>query len=105
MDRPRGVLFDLDNTAYPYDPCHAAGLAAATNEAANLRPDWNLAVGDFERLYDDARRAVKEQVGPNAAAVHCRLLYCKLLVERRLGRSDLDLTQSLHDAYWAGYFA
>lgn len=103
MTTPRGLLMDLDNTAYAYDPCHEAGLAAGAARLTEMRPNW--AGADFRRDYNAARVAVKKQLGPRSAAVHCRLLYCKRLVEDRLGRSDLALAQALHDAYWLGYFA
>src|SRR5262249_12562074 len=86
------------------DPCHEAGLAAAAARAAELRPDWSEGAA-IRGDYDAARASVQKRLGPRAAAGHCRLVYFKRLVERRLGRSDLDLTQALHDAYWLGYFA
>lgn len=100
---PDVLLLDLDNTVYAYDPCHRAGLAAAQESCAKLDPSW----GDprhFEADYGAARAEVKEQVGQQAAG-HSRLLYFKLMLERRHGRSRLAAARDLEDAYWRGYFA
>ena len=101
MPMPRGLLLDLDNTAYAYAPCHEAGLLAGWDAARAWYPNE----ADFRAAYGDARRRVKEQVGPRSAAVHCRLLYFKALVEDHRGRSDSAEAQRLHRAYWDGYFA
>jgi HAD superfamily hydrolase (TIGR01549 family) len=101
---PRFVLFDLDNTVYPYDPCHRSGLALAQAAAAALDSAWADPAA-FRAGYDRARRAVKARVGKAAASSHCRLLYFKQQVEERSGRSDLAASLLLHDAYWKGYFA
>ncbi|MFO0810367.1 MAG: HAD-IA family hydrolase [Gemmataceae bacterium] len=89
MPPPRAILFDLDNTAYAYAPCHAAGLAASGVSAAD---------------YETARAAVKRLVA-GTAAEHSRLLYFKTITEQSHGCSKLRTALTLHDAYWRGYFA
>lgn len=103
MARPTGILFDLDNTAYAYEPCHAAGMVVAQRHAATLHPRWALA-REFDTDYARARQAVKRQLGKQAAS-HCRLLYFKNMVEAQLGRTVIAATRTLHDAYWEGYFS
>ncbi len=103
MSAPGVLLLDLDNTVYPYAPCHSAGLEAAQAAAAGLEAAWRDP-GRFERDYSTAREAVKRQIGAQAAA-HSRLLYFKVMVERRFGGSRLAASRRLQDAYWRGYFA
>lgn len=93
MIKPQVILFDLDNTVYPYDPCHHAGMQRVTEMYSPGLPE----------AYDAARKAVKRHVGKVAGA-HCRLLYFKELIETATGKSDLNLTIELHDAYWEAYF-
>ena len=103
MTAPRALLLDLDNTAYAYAPCHAAGLAAAQAVAAALAPAWGDAAR-FAADYAAARAAVKPHVA-GTAAEHSRLLYFKALIERAQGRTLTDETLRLHAAYWDGYCA
>lgn len=98
---PQAVLLDLDNTAYAYAPCHAAGLAAAWREAVPLQARWHDAAA-FGADYASARHAVKSHLEGQAAG-HCRRLYFKTLTEAALGRSDLAATELLHAAYWRAY--
>lgn len=98
---PQALLLDLDNTAYAYAPCHAAGLAAAQREAASLRPRWQDAAA-FAGDYARSRHAVKSRLAGQAAG-HCRRLYFKAMTEAESGRSDLGATERLHAAYWRAY--
>jgi putative hydrolase of the HAD superfamily len=103
MPTPAAVLFDLDNTAYAYDPAHRGGLHAAFDVAKGIHA--RLATFDsFVAEYDAARREVKPHVA-HRAAEHCRFLYFKRLIERLTGRTQSAPTVALHDAYWAGYHA
>jgi HAD superfamily hydrolase (TIGR01549 family) len=103
MTIPRAVLLDLDNTVYAYQPCHAAGLLAASRLGAELSTVWSD-TRRFERDYAAARQSVKEWTGPRAAR-HCRLLYFKVMIEGQSGRTEIDTTRRLHEAYWQGYFS
>ncbi len=100
---PQALLLDLDNTAYAYAPCHAAGLDAAQREAATLRPGWQDAAA-FAADYATARHTVKSRLAGQAAG-HCRRLYFKAMLETAHGRSDLAATEQLFAAYWRAYLA
>lgn len=101
---PRALLLDLDNTVYPYEPCHAAGLAVSHKLAMTLNDGWSN-LTEFVKDYARARQAVKDQIGPQQAARHSRLLYFKTIIETQFGRTDLEHTRQLHEAYWQGYFS
>jgi putative hydrolase of the HAD superfamily len=97
--RPACVLLDLDNTLYAYEPCHAAGIASARSLAEQ---SLNLAPGDFDRCFDDARAEIKARLGEVAAAHH-RLLYFQRMLERAgLASRPFEALQ-LEQAYWRAY--
>ena len=101
MKSPQAVIVDLDNTVYPYQPCHEAGLLHAWTSAATLDRCWKVKA-EFSRDYAQARRAVKSRTGGQAAE-HSRLLYFKDMVEARWGRTDAEAVLELREAYWGGY--
>ncbi len=103
VNSPRAVIVDIDNTVYPYQVCHEAGLIRAGTLAAALDRYW-VDISEFNRDYDNARRVVKRLTGVQAAG-HSRLLYLKHLVEARWGRTDIEAVLKLHRAYWEGYHA
>ncbi|MFC7216383.1 HAD family hydrolase [Saliphagus sp. GCM10025334] len=94
------VLFDFDDTLYPYAPCNEAGKTAA-HEAA-LERGYDLDTGEFEAFYQTGRRDVKRDLAGTAAS-HDRLLYFKRALERRTGEPRPSDALALGDAYWEGY--
>lgn len=97
------LLLDLDNTAYAYAPCHAAGLEAAQALGATRLAAWQDAEA-FAAAYYHARRLVKERVSEQTAA-HSRLLYFKQMLETATGRTDPAWALALDTAYWDHYLA
>lgn len=93
------ILFDLDNTLYMYDPCHAAGIAASTHYAAkeSLVPE-----NEFQSLYDQARKVIKERTG-NTAASHDRMLYFQEFVRIATGQNSSEHAFTLQKLYWEHY--
>lgn len=102
MKIPRIFLFDLDNTAYEYAPCHRSGLDAARRTAGRSLPAWRRR-RVFDAAYAAARAVVKSRVGRSAAS-HSRLLYFKEMVESRRPGSVEPLARRLDDAYWRAYY-
>lgn len=97
--QPACVLIDLDNTLYPYAPCHEAGMAAARELAQN---SLTIATADFNRCFSDARAEIKARLGAQAASHH-RLLYFQRTLERAgLASRPLEALQ-LEQAYWRAY--
>lgn len=97
--RPSCVLLDLDDTFYEYAPCHAAGAAEAKTLAGEL---LNLAAGDFDRLWAQARASVKAQLGPSASS-HSRLLYFQRAIELAGLASQVGAALQLEQAYWRAF--
>jgi len=96
----RAVLFDLDDTLYPYAPCNAAGKRAAREAAAELGYAFDEAA--FAEFYAAGREAVKREIGGTAAA-HERYLYFKRALELETGRPQPADAHRLGSAYWDGY--
>jgi len=103
MKRPPGILIDLDNTVYPYDPCHNAGLKAAHRVGLRTHPRWK-SWPVFNMHYEEGRQRAKAFLG-NQAASHNRLLYFQKLIEIQLCQSNSSLALRLYEAYWKGYFS
>lgn len=100
-DRPVAVLFDLDNTLYPYIPAHAAGMAAV-----KLRAAEGLGTGpeEFEDAIEKARAEIKTRLGPTASS-HSRLLYFQRTLEHLGLRSQVQLSLDFEQTYWDSYLS
>ena len=96
------VLFDLDNTLYPYAPCNEAGKRAALD--ALRERGYELDREAFDDLYATGRRETKRETGGTAAS-HNRHVYFKRGLDRRVGAPDVASALAAGDAYWNGYLA
>ncbi|SDQ43102.1 HAD family hydrolase [Natronobacterium texcoconense] len=94
------VLFDLDDTLYPYPPCNRAGKEAA-RKAARER-GYEFDADEFEEFYQTGRQEVKRHLSGTAAS-HERLLYFKCALEEHTGRPQPADALALGDAYWDGF--
>ncbi|RKD98136.1 HAD family hydrolase [Halopiger aswanensis] len=94
------VLFDLDNTLYPYPPCNRAGQTAALERAQEL--GYDLDHESFTEFYQAGRREVKLDTGGTAAS-HERYLYFKRAFEIHTGEPQPGDALALGDAYWSAY--
>lgn len=97
MEPISAIIFDLDDTLYPYDPCHDAALEAVSELGVGAKLAKN---GDeFRVLYAQARSEVKTHIG-DVAASHHRLFYFQRLVERSFKRVSPPLVLQLYQTYW-----
>jgi putative hydrolase of the HAD superfamily len=96
------VLFDLDDTLYPYPPCRAAGRDAAHDRVRELGYDLDRAA--FEDLFEAGRRAAKRDL-PGAAATHSRLLYLRAALREHAGTERPADARACADAFWDAYLA
>jgi putative hydrolase of the HAD superfamily len=94
------VLFDLDDTLYPYGPCNEAGTRAAFETYRDRGGDLDAEA--FEARRARARAATKREVGATASS-HSRHIYYKRLVADLPGPFDAGLARALGDAYWDAY--
>jgi putative hydrolase of the HAD superfamily len=94
------VLFDLDDTLYPYPPCNEAGKAGAF--AAARDRGYDLDREDFDALYRAGRREAKRDTDGTAAS-HGRVLYFRHGLREHAGGPAPDDALALSDAYWSSY--
>jgi HAD superfamily hydrolase (TIGR01549 family) len=94
------VLFDLDDTLYPYSPCRDAGLEAARETASDLGYDFDS--GDFDDFYQRGRREVKRELS-GTAATHERFIYFKRALEEHTGEPRAGDALALGEAFWEAY--
>ena len=93
---PSLVIFDLDDTLYPYEPSHRAGTAALVQFASR-----ELGVKDraFLDVWDSARKRVKARLGATGSS-HSRLLYAHEAIEMLGLRSQPALALAMEQEYW-----
>ncbi len=98
MNKIKGLLLDLDNTLYEYEPIHQASLSLTL---AFLHQKVGLPVCQLESLYVQAQVEVKSRL-PNSAASHSRLLYFQRLYEL-IGVNSLGHAKAVSDYYWTQF--
>lgn len=94
------VLFDLDNTLYPYPPCNRAGKQRGL-EVARER-GFDLDREGFEALYQAGRVETKRDTATTAAS-HRRMLYFKHGLREQFGTAAPHDVVAITDGYWSGY--
>ena len=97
--KPSVILFDFDNTLYPYDPCNIVATRCALEIASNR---FNLPFDEVQNSFNLARNLVKERVGC-VAARHSRLLYFHCMLEELGLGSQVEEALRLEQIYWRSY--
>ena len=97
--QPECVLMDLDNTLYPFAPCHAAAMNAARDLAQRM---LNLDAVLFDRCFADARAEIKARLGDQAASHHRLLYFARALERAGLASRPMEALQ-LEQSYWRTY--
>lgn len=96
---PRIVVFDLDNTLYPYEPAHAAAKAAAARKA-------NVLFGATPDAFETAYAAARKETGAHlkgTASSHSRLLYFTRLGEKLGLGAQPAIALDLEQTYWTTF--
>ncbi|MDD3287391.1 MAG: HAD family hydrolase [Alphaproteobacteria bacterium] len=93
---PDAVLFDLDNTVYPYDPAHAAAMNAVRRKVSDM---FLISHEQFDDAFDQARGEVKKRLGMTAASCS-RLLYFQRMLEIIGLGSQVLLALDFEQTYW-----
>lgn len=101
MCLPDAVLFDTDNTLYPYDPAHAAAQEAVKEKVMNT---FSISAKDFHTTFDEARRQIKTRLGHTASS-HSRLLYLQRMLEIMGLGSQVLLALDFEQTYWRTFLA
>lgn len=99
--KPDCVLFDLDNTLFPYEPAH---LKALNTVKIKVSKNFNLKVQTFDDAFNNAKELTKAQLG-NTAASHSRLLYFQKMLELLGLGSQVLFALDLEQTYWRTFLA
>ena len=99
LSQPEAIVFDTDNTLYPYEPAHAAAMDAVKAKATQRLGGLSE---DFLEAYVSARASVKSRLGSTASS-HSRLLYFHSALERLGLKTNLLLSLELEQSYWSAF--
>lgn len=92
----KGILWDLDNTIYEYEPVHKAAYRKCIEMAERK---FKISESDFEANWTIARRSVHQSLH-GQAAMHSRLLYFQRLSEQLYGKTNADFALEMEAMYW-----
>lgn len=98
---PNGILFDTDNTLYPYAPAHAAAQQAVRMKITST---LSVSADDFDRAFADARDQIKQRLGATASS-HNRLLYLQRMLEIMGLGSQVLLALDFEQTYWRTFLS
>lgn len=96
----RGVIFDLDDTLYAYEPANRAGEEAI---AAYAQETFHLSPKQFLITYAQGRTETK-QILPDSGAAHSRLLYVQHTLEI-LGLTTFPYAYIMEEIFWDAFLA
>lgn len=92
----KGILCDLDNTIYAYDPAHKSAYIKCEEIAFK---NYNISKIDFESNWNAARKKVHNSLH-GQAAMHSRLLYFQKLYEQIFGKTNAVFALEMESLYW-----
>lgn len=98
---PDAILFDTDNTLYPYDPAHAAAQSAVCDKVVKM---FSVSPADFDQAFKQARAEVKARL-KHTASSHSRLLYLQRMLEIMGLGSQVLLALDFEQTYWRTFLS
>ncbi len=101
IDLPKAVIFDTDNTLYPYLPAHKEATRAVENKVEKLLGIDKII---FRQVFLEAREEIKLRLG-NVASSHSRLLYMQRTIEKLELGTRILTTLDLEQTYWRTFLS
>lgn len=98
---PDAILFDTDNTLYPYDPAHLVAQKAVERKVIDA---FSITSADFNTAFHQARSDVKQRLEGTAAS-HSRLLYMQRMLEIMGLGSQVLTALDLEQTYWRTFLS
>jgi HAD superfamily hydrolase (TIGR01549 family) len=98
---PDAILFDTDNTLYPYEPAHAAAQRAVKEKVVNT---FSIKPEVFDKAFNEARQQVKSRL-KHTASSHSRLLYLQRMLEIMGLGSQVLLALDFEQTYWRTFLS
>jgi putative hydrolase of the HAD superfamily len=98
---PDAILFDTDNTLYPYGPAHETAMRAVREKVSST---FSIEPEAFDKAFSEARQEVKERL-KHTAASHSRLLYLQRMLEIIGLGSQVLLALDFEQTYWRTFLS
>jgi len=98
---PDAILFDTDNTLYPYDPPHLAAQQAVREKVVST---FSIKPEVFDKAFEEARLQVKSRL-KHTASSHSRLLYLQRMLEIMGLGSQVLLALDFEQTYWRTFLS
>lgn len=98
---PDAILFDTDNTLYPYDPAHLVAQKAVEKKVVDT---FSISSVNFNKAFQTARLDVKKRL-EGTAACHSRLLYMQRMLEIMGLGSQVLVALDLEQTYWRTFLS
>lgn len=99
--KPACVIFDTDNTLYPYEPSHTAAMKAVRKKATR---DLGISTDQFETTFLEAKKQIKARLEGTASS-HSRLLYFQRMLELLGLYTQVLLALDFEQTYWRTFLA
>jgi|MEHZ01.2.fsa_nt_MEHZ010407039.1_1 FMN phosphatase YigB (HAD superfamily) len=93
---PKAVIFDTDNTLYPYSPAHNEATRVVEEKAEKV---LGIERSIFRSAFQEAREEIKARLG-SVASSHSRLLYMQRTIEKLQLGTRILTTLDLEQTYW-----
>ena len=93
---PDAILFDTDNTLYPYDIANIKAIVAVKEKVVKT---FSITSNEFEAAFKEAKIQIKKRL-KNTASSHSRLLYLQRMLEIMGLGSQVLLSLDLEQTYW-----
>ncbi len=98
---PKAVIFDTDNTLYPYSPAHKEATRAVEEK---VEKQLGIDKAMFRSAFMKARQEIKNRLG-NVASSHSRLLYMQKTIEKLELGTRILTTLDLEQTYWRTFLS
>jgi HAD superfamily hydrolase (TIGR01549 family) len=98
---PDAILFDTDNTLYPYDPAHKVAQTAVRDKVVRA---LSITGEEFDKAFDQARNEVKKRL-KHTASSHSRLLYLQRMLELLGLGSQVLMALDFEQTYWRTFLS
>lgn len=95
----RGVLIDIDDTLYPYEPAHRGALEACIDRLVMLPALRETPRERLRSLYRSKREEVVARLGPGGSC-RSRMIALQWLLEAEGVAAAWRHAQELEDLYW-----
>jgi HAD superfamily hydrolase (TIGR01509 family) len=94
--KPEAIIFDIDNTLYPYAPAHEAAMNAVYLKANKVLGISKIV---FQKAFKKSRDKIKYQLGQTASS-HNRLIYFQQTIEYLGMKTQILFALDLEQTYW-----